>query len=189
VKTKDTINNIILSKNSEIPDIFALSQILQKYPFFEIVRLNYLKGLKKRDESLYKTQLLECSAFFSDRKFAWHFINDEKKGSLSDEMLVSPVFASDYFAFTNESTERETLRSLAAKLKSKRMEKVAEMQADENSQNVDFTEDSVKKLIEEKKYLQALTILRQLNLHNSKKSIYFVPQIKFLETIVKNTRK
>lgn len=50
-------------------------------------------------------------------------------------------------------------------------------------------EEQVKILIKEKKYEEALEILKQLNLNNPKKSIYFADQIRFLEKILVNTKK
>lgn len=48
------------------------------------------------------------------------------------------------------------------------------------------TEENAKQLIREKKYAEALKIFQELNLTNPKKNSYFAPQIKYLETIVKN---
>lgn len=50
-------------------------------------------------------------------------------------------------------------------------------------------EEQVKILIRERKYEEALEILKQLNLNNPKKSIYFADQIRFLEKILVNTKK
>ncbi|MBP1664023.1 MAG: hypothetical protein H6Q19_1163, partial [Bacteroidetes bacterium] len=43
-----------------------------------------------------------------------------------------------------------------------------------------------KKHIKEKKYKEALEILKELNFNNPKKSIYFADQIRFLEKIIQN---
>ena len=45
------------------------------------------------------------------------------------------------------------------------------------------------KCIQEKKYHRAIEILRELNLNNPKKSIYFADQIRFLEKIIQTNIK
>lgn len=52
-----------------------------------------------------------------------------------------------------------------------------------------ISEEYVKKLIRERKYAEAITILNELNLINPKKSIYFADQIRFLEKILVNIKK
>lgn len=52
----------------------------------------------------------------------------------------------------------------------------------------DEKEVLAKKFIKEKKYAQAIDILRELNLNNPKKSIYFADQIRFLEKIIENSK-
>lgn len=49
-------------------------------------------------------------------------------------------------------------------------------------------EADVKRLIREKKYSEALRILKAIDLHNSPKSSYFALQIKYIETILANSR-
>jgi len=53
----------------------------------------------------------------------------------------------------------------------------------------DVSEFNAKKLISERKYSQAIEILRELNLNNPKKSVYFADQIRFLEKIIANSKK
>ncbi|MFZ4723865.1 MAG: hypothetical protein ACOYMD_00315 [Paludibacter sp.] len=53
----------------------------------------------------------------------------------------------------------------------------------------DISEDNAKKLIAEKKYADAIVILRQLNFSNPKKSVYFADQIRFLEKVIEISKK
>ena len=53
----------------------------------------------------------------------------------------------------------------------------------------EVSEDIAKKLISERKYSEAIEILRALNLNNPKKSVYFADQIRFLEKIITNSKK
>jgi len=52
-----------------------------------------------------------------------------------------------------------------------------------------ISEEEAKKLIKERKYLEAVEILRKLNLNNPKKSAYFADQIRFLEKVIANSKK
>ena len=56
-------------------------------------------------------------------------------------------------------------------------------------QNSDISEAKAKKLISERKYSEAIVILRELNLNNPKKSVYFADQIRFLEKVVSKSKK
>jgi hypothetical protein len=53
----------------------------------------------------------------------------------------------------------------------------------------ELSEDNAKKLIREHKYMEAIEILRVLNLNNPKKSVYFADQIRFLEKVLANSKK
>lgn len=52
----------------------------------------------------------------------------------------------------------------------------------------DNAEDEAKRLVREKKYAEALRILKAINLNNPKKSAYFALQIKYIETILANNK-
>ena len=58
-----------------------------------------------------------------------------------------------------------------------------------NDESFETREELAIKCIQEKKYHQAIEILRELNLNNPKKSIYFADQIRFLEKIIQTNIK
>lgn len=53
----------------------------------------------------------------------------------------------------------------------------------------EISENYAKMLIKEKKYSQAIVVLKKLNLINPKKSVYFADQIRFLEKVISTTKK
>jgi hypothetical protein len=56
-------------------------------------------------------------------------------------------------------------------------------------QSFENSEANAKKLISERKYNEAIVILKELNLNNPKKSVYFADQIRFLEKVVSKSKK
>jgi tetratricopeptide (TPR) repeat protein len=58
----------------------------------------------------------------------------------------------------------------------------------ENNNNLFLTETLAKIYIKQKKYEQALTIIKRLNLNFPKKSVYFADQIRFLEYLILNEK-
>ncbi len=55
--------------------------------------------------------------------------------------------------------------------------------------DVEISEINAKKLIRDRKYSEAIEILKKLNLNNPKKSVYFADQIRFLEKVILNSKK
>ncbi|MDP4238970.1 MAG: hypothetical protein Q8904_05795 [Bacteroidota bacterium] len=55
--------------------------------------------------------------------------------------------------------------------------------------SMEISESNAKKMIIERKYIEAIEILRALNLNNPKKSVYFADQIRFLEKVIVNSKK
>lgn len=61
------------------------------------------------------------------------------------------------------------------------------LSAESNEENsLPITEEMARQMIKEKRFLDALQILRRLIVENPEKSVYFAPQIRFVETIVDN---
>ena len=63
------LRDILLNKSDNI-DLFALEQIVEKYPYFEVARLIYLKRLKQVDDEIFANKLRASAAYFSNRKFS-----------------------------------------------------------------------------------------------------------------------
>ena len=163
--------NSLISGESTDTDLFALQQWVERFPYMEILRLIYLRELRKRDKEIYLTELKKSSAYFSDRRFAYFFVQGAADGIGQVSGYEASAIASDYFA-VEDRVSRESLKELAAKLKK------SEPETDENK------ELRAKRLIAEKRYFEALKMLKKINLNNSEKNVYFALQIKYLETIL-----
>lgn len=172
-------NNIFATDNSSI-DLFALKQLLNRFPYLEMARLVYLRELRKRDKELFNRELESSTVFFSDRIFAYLFINEiDNKPNLSHIYDIG-IISSDYFALESSNVSKDSLRELANKLKKARLAKIAKQLDNEDIDD----EQRVKNLIAERRFFEALKIMRKINLNNSEKSAYFAFQIKYLETIL-----
>ena len=90
------LRDILLNKSDNI-DLFALEQIVEKYPYFEMARLIYLKRLKQVDDEIFANKLRASAAYFSNRKFAHSFVNDIAGKSALAEIYDTAVISTDYF--------------------------------------------------------------------------------------------
>lgn len=176
----------ILSEQSDSPkDLFELKRLVEKYPYTEIFRLIYLRELKKRDEELFEQELQSSSAHFTNRRFAYYFVNDIKVSAFSSLMdYDTAMISTDYFALDPSESAKESLRQLAAKLREARLAKISEEAEKSDDEAKISDKERVRRLVGEKKYFEALRLLKKINLNNSEKNAYFAVQIKYLETIL-----
>lgn len=179
------LRDILLNKSDNI-DLFTLEQIVEQYPYFEMARLIYLKRLKQVDNEIFINKLRASAAYFSNRNFAYFFVNGIGGKSASAEIYDTAVISTDYFALKNSNVSSDSLRELARRLKKSRIERLRQ-QSEEAITEADDDEIRVKKLILDKRYVEALRILKKINLNNSIKNTYFALQIKYLETILDST--
>jgi hypothetical protein len=177
--------------------IEALRELRNMYPYCEMSHWMYLRKLRISDDIHLERELMNSAMHISNRRSLYNFLyySEEKNDvSVSD---IAPI--SDYFGIQQGSeANRKSLQELAAKLKAARMaNKIAEQPKDdvvarENAVEEKITDDErdvlAKKFIEEKKYFEALRILKPINLNNPKKRAYFALQIKYLETIISNNK-
>ncbi len=176
------LRDILLNKSDNI-DLFTLEQIVEQYPYFEMARLIYLKQV---DNKIFINKLRASAAYFSNRKFAYFFVNGIGGKSASAEIYDTAVISTDYFALKNSNVSSDSLRELARRLKKSRIERLRQ-QSEEAITEADDDEIRIKKLILDKRYVEALRILKKINLNNSIKNTYFALQIKYLETILDST--
>ena len=88
------------------------------------------------------------------------------------------------FRSKNSNVSSDSLRELARRLKKSRIERLRQQSEEATITEADDDEIRVKKLILDKRYVEALRILKKINLNNSIKNTYFALQIKYLETIL-----
>lgn len=190
-----------------------LREITELYPTFVQARVLYAKALQQSNSVHFAANLKLATLYSSNRRRLYYLMYPERKLSLeSYRKEKTEKSHGDYFDMI-ETLEREggdtkqSLQNLAERLKSARAmvtgssnvnhpvveyEKKAVTISSKNifeSEVAEISENMAKNLIREKKYIDAIEILRKLNLNNPKKSVYFADQIRFLEKVIVNSKK
>jgi hypothetical protein len=184
------------------------------YPYFAFSHILLAKLLKTTQDTSARQYARIASLYASNSRWLYYYLYPDQI-PLSAKQGPVPRFSGDYFSMM-ENVEaqggdtRETLRSLAERLKTARdiivdekpKERIAATEqkksariatpdyfAEKTTSESDdkISEKMVKKLIREKKYSEAIEILHKLNLVYPKKSVYFAAQIQFLEKIIENS--
>jgi len=196
-----------------------LKELVDRYPYFTAARLFYTKALQRSNSIHFTANISKTALYSSNRRKFYYFIYPEKKITTESAKFERQSKTSgNYFdmidALESEGGDtKQSLRNLAEKLKEARaivvkssVQNKSEIQKNVsnktsseikkniqrmNSETISFeiSEENAKKLIVERKYSEAIVILRALNLNNPKKSVYFADQIRFLEKVISNTKK
>jgi len=199
-------------------NVSYLKELVDLYPYFAPARLFYAKALQQSGSVLFASNLKFSSLYSSNRRWLYYYIHPDKKVSTEPyRREKTSKSTGDYFDLINSveskgGDSKQTLKSLAERLRSARTMVVATtprlvktpMEPKINEmidvvsivsgeqilfEDHDFSEDKAKKLIQERKYIEAVEILKALNLNNPKKSVYFADQIRFLEKVIANSKK
>lgn len=171
---------------------------VEMYPTCEMILWQYLRTLYRNDDISFERELMRLGLRLSDRTEFYRFMTRQKVEYAFPELAAT---AGDWFGNEERQNDenKESLIALARKLKANRLaekekreaqKKVLESKEEVKVSTEDINEHSkelkIKELINDRKYSEALEILRSINLSNSKKSATFAVQIKWLETIINN---
>ncbi|HEY6915622.1 MAG TPA: hypothetical protein VI413_13185 [Paludibacter sp.] len=199
-------------------NVSDLKELINLYPYFVPARLFYAKALQQSGSVLFASNLKFSSLYSANRRWLYYYIHPDKKISTEPYRREKTSKSSgDYFDMINAvesegGDSKQTLKNLAERLKSARTMVVSSTthatkkipainvldEFDEEKSVLikqipragsEISEDKAKKLIQERKYLDAIEILKALNLNNPKKSVYFADQIRFLEKVIANSKK
>jgi len=192
-----------------------LKEMVENYPYFVPARLMLAKASQQSKSIHFGRDLKLAALYCSSRRWLYYYIHPEKALSTESYRKIGVEKSSGgYFdmiqAVENEGGDtKNTLKNLADRLKSARSMVISskpeplneikisdELKLDERKDlelkyavEVEISEKDAKKMIQERKYSQAISILKELNLSNPKKSVYFADQIRFLEKVIENSKK
>lgn len=194
-----------------------LKDLVEHYPYFSQARMLYLKALQVSGSIHFEKTIKTAVVYTSQRRWLYHFLYPEVFAKEVYRRPEKGKLTGSYFDLL-DVVEKEggdsgqTLKNLADQLKKARamvMENPpapneeepikkkestkspalqSEYFAEEIIPELEISEESVKRLIKNRKYTEALEILKKLNLNNPKKSVYFADQIRFLEKVIENLK-
>ena len=192
------VKNPDLVSEQHIPD---LREILLHSPYCATTRMLLLNALKKSESVHYQSELMRTVVYAPNPRTLYFYLHPE----MAQKRIVK-TSGGGYFDML-DAVERsgqdtqQSLNELAEKLKMARESLLQKKEAphstiteailkNEASQPIDAkidepnaTEAEAKQLIKEKKYNEALNILREIANSNAK-TTYIEDQIRFLEKIV-----
>lgn len=215
--TKDKFLSILIQPNEITTEIIPeLKEMTEQYPYFAPAHLLLAKAMYVSNDLQQDLYLKKANIYAGNSKQLYYLLHPERT-KLAEPLKFTRdnTRSGNYFEMIEKveaggGDSKQTLKSLAERLKAARQsihEAPAKVEIEEapkvrlatpdyfenksvlNSDENKYTEVFAKKLIKEKKYSEALVILRELNLIYPKKSIYFADQIRFLEKILVNTKK
>ncbi|MCR4765367.1 MAG: tetratricopeptide repeat protein [Bacteroidaceae bacterium] len=188
--------------------LYELRTMVARYPYFQTLRLLYLKNLYLLHDENFGPELRRSAMFVPDRKVLFYLIEGEQLAlKPSGTKILSPEVKEEgpekdrtlsiidnFLAVMpdEESTGNELdlpLQQGEYVLTEENVTdgKVVESATEELDDGY-FTETLAKIYIKQHRYAKALEIIRKLNLKYPKKSIYFADQIRFLEKLVINEK-
>ncbi len=173
-----------------------LKLITEKYPWFNLGWMLYLKNLKQNESPDYKIVLKKVAVRIPDRKLLYNFVNTEiqKKAEKAeienplnaidgydatyDESIGNPLI--DNFLNSNQGTIRRTQGDEDHDEKGNRINIIEKSDA-ENEELI--TETLAGIYFQQKNYEKALSAYKKLSLKYPEKSIYFATQIEEIEKL------
>lgn len=195
-------------------DSAELRHLVQLYPYCEPLHWIYLRNLFSTGDVTFESELQHRSIYISNHEGLYYYVTytrpDNQANALSDDQIIPPSV--NYFDISQDASTQKTLQQLAERLRTARLARQAAPHTDSKNaasgtvtgtqpENTAETtvlppsgtgqekEIKIRQLIQNRKYSEALEILRSINLNNSKKSTYFALQIKYIETIINNQNK
>ncbi|MDR0370741.1 MAG: hypothetical protein LBH80_02655 [Prevotellaceae bacterium] len=204
----DLLNNPEHVDHTQLSD---LKELIEKYPYFYQARTLYLKALQQTKSIDFEAEIEHASIYAPDKRWLFYYLYPEKQieEELSEHTPRKSV-SGGYFVMMEKLDKKggktkQSLKELAEKLKEAReysrvqpttSKKIPESitiqhldnNVTEHASATEPTEKQVQQLIAEKKYRQAIDVLKELNLNNPKKNTYFADQIRFLEKILENKK-
>ena len=188
--------------------LYELRTMVARYPYFQTLRLLYLKNLYLLHDETFGPELRKSALFVADRSKLYYLIE-------GDKLAVKPAkgtkaLAPEQKEEPNENRTLSLINSFLAEVPDDQTvndelnlspltqeyvltddnignEEAVESEAEELDDSY-FTETLAKIYIKQRRYGKALEIIRKLNLKYPKKSIYFADQIRFLEKLVINEK-
>lgn len=218
MKVEEFLELILDSEKVESYHESDLKELAERYPYFFQARMLWLKSLQKSESIHTGAQINRTVIYAADQRQLYFCLYPERRLSEEQAASPKENFTGSYFDLLHTVEKDKnpglSLKEIAERLKESRAllsdespekEPVGDNVDDKDPAPeirvpvVDYfvyedakpqisPEEMSRLYIRQKKYKEAIEILKQLNLNNPKKSIYFADQIRFLERIIANSK-
>ena len=190
--------------------LYELRTAVARYPFFQTLRMLYLKNLYLLHDETFGPELRKSALFVADRSKLFYLIEGGEntlKSEKNDKLSALPEeetpdkdrtlsLIDSFLSEMSEEQSSDSELSLSLPTEDYFMTEVnvgdgEQIEGEAETEELDdsyFTETLAKIYIKQRRYSKALEIIRKLNLKYPKKSIYFADQIRFLEKLVINEK-
>ena len=186
--------------------LYELRNMLARYPYFQSLRLLYLKNLYILHDINFGAELRKAVLYIADRRKLFQLIEGDrfavqsrKKGVpltevLKNEPSVDRTLAliDAFLSTVPEEVAGQTTFDYSMDYTTYLLEdnttaaESEEVSAAEEEDDSCFTETLAKIYVKQQRYSKALEIIKKLSLKYPKKNAYFADQIRFLEKLIIN---
>ena len=182
----------LLNENTAV----ELKNLTEKYPWFQLAWLLYLKNLKHIESPDYNSVLKKTAVRISDSKLLYNFLNSgfqKKQYKIEFENQIQVLDESEIENHGNSlidkflSSNSGKIRNFHDEVNGTELENRIEIIEKSTAENDDIITETLAAIyLQQKNYEKALDAYKKLSLKYPEKSIYFATQIKEIEKI-KNT--
>ena len=182
----------LLNENTAV----ELKNLTEKYPWFQLAWLLYLKNLKQIESPDYNSVLKKTAVRISDSKLLYNFLNSgfqKKQYKIEFENQIQVLDESEIENHGNSlidkflSSNSGKIRNFHDEVNGTELENRIEIIEKSTAENDDIITETLAAIyLQQKNYEKALDAYKKLSLKYPEKSIYFATQIKEIEKI-KNT--
>ena len=182
----------LLNENTAV----ELKNLTEKYPWFQLAWLLYLKNLKHIESPDYNSVLKKTAVRISDSKLLYNFLNSgfqKKQYKIEFENQIQVLDESEIENNGNSlidkflSSNSGKIRNFHDEVNGTELENRIEIIEKSTAENDDIITETLAAIyLQQKNYEKALDAYKKLSLKYPEKSIYFATQIKEIEKI-KNT--
>ena len=194
--------------------LLELKGILGSYPYFQTVRLLYLKNLYLLKDASFEDELRKSALFVADLSVLFYFIEGERFTIKAQEQEMKNMrdhevdgkhvdrtldlidrFLSEMSDGKSDGDQSSDLSALNVPVVSdytsvleKNMDDSSLLTPQSDDDEAYMTERLARIYVKQQRYDKALEIIRKINLKYPEKNAYFADQIRFLEKLIINAK-
>jgi len=196
----DRFNNLMCDQrllNDET--VLEIKLLTEKYPWFQLGWMVYLKNLKQIESPEYQSVLKKVAVRVPNRKLLYNYLNSDFQKKTDKIEFENPMHVFDEF---EPETENSNGNSLIDKFLLTKPGSIKKVSGEENTlesenrlgiiekstaENDDLITETLAAIyFQQKNFVKALDAYKKLSLKYPEKSIYFATQIEEIEKL-KNT--